>query len=635
MRIRNKLAGVAAGAIAVSGIVAVALPTAANAFGPTNNTLKCWVHDNTTPGDISSTAASWPDGTVGHTTNGATLTVSAGPYTVGTPITVTNTYSEGPKNGPFAVTGETSTVKYQITQGANVTIVTGTPQNSFSVGAGGYGPGFTNTDPVTPVFPGATSISVYSVDFNATALGLQVTTACNANTGNTATVVAPGPPWTGGPNPFVTPTVTTITETLATNVIGPSATVTAVSSQFAGVTSAVRPPDTVTVTGNTWTASGAITGVTVGGIAATANTLVVDGSGNLTGTFTTAAATPTGNQNIVINQGTKSATVGIRVLGAPTVSLSPNSGAPSQSVTMTGTNFDPLRPASAVQCSGAPGPCTVGPPFNNGTAIAGAAVDANGALTITPSTFTVLATTTFVGASQFVSAGPPPVNRIGTAFFTVTSDACTAQTGDTTGGSGCTTLQGINALINAGNLKQQAFNTNLGSCVYAPNASGQPYVGTAPQNVPADGVTRLIGNRTSTQINLGYLTVSSAVQTLTGCINRVHVTDQRGGNFGWSLTATMPNFTDAAAHTIAQGALAITPACGIDPLVPLSAAGVTAGGAAQTFASVVTLCTKDTTVGVQSQSTAGEYDITGPLTLTVPQFQHYGDYNSVISIKLV
>ena len=61
---------------------------------------------------------------------------------------------------------------------------------------------------------------------------------------------------------------------------------------------------------------------------------------------------------------------------------------------------------------------------------------------------------------------------------------------------------------------------------------------------------------------------------------------------------------------------------------------MTAGGT-QTWAGTVTLCTKDTTVNVTSQSTAGEYDITGPLTLTVPALQHYGDYNSVISIKLV
>ena len=210
----------------------------------------------------------------------------------------------------------------------------------------------------------------------------------------------------------------------------------------------------------------------------------------------------------------------------------------------------------------------------------------------------------------------------------------TAQTGDTTGGSGCTTLQSVNALINAGNLKQQAFNTGLpGGCVYTPNAAGQPYVGTAPQNVAADGATRLIGNRSTTQINLGYLTVSSATQSLTGCINRVHVTDQRGGNFGWSLTATMPNFTDAAAHSIANSNLAISPLCAVDGN-PLTAGGVTAGGP-QTFAGTVTLCTKDTTVNATSQSTAGEYDVNGLLNLTVPQFQHYGDYNSVISVKLV
>ena len=106
-------------------------------------------------------------------------------------------------------------------------------------------------------------------------------------------------------------------------------------------------------------------------------------------------------------------------------------------------------------------------------------------------------------------------------------------------------------------------------------------------------------------------------------MNQIAVSDNRGGTFGWSLTASMPNLTaNAGANSIANSRLDITPVCelstnstawdydnvAVAPVaIPgydatLNGPGVTAG-AAQTFAGSVTLCTKSTAVNATTQTT--------------------------------
>ena len=121
---------------------------------------------------------------------------------------------------------------------------------------------------------------------------------------------------------------------------------------------------------------------------------------------------------------------------------------------------------------------------------------------------------------------------------------------------------------------------------------------------------------------------------MNGSLNPVTVTDTRGGGLGWSLTAQMPNLSDGATHSIANGNVAITPACAVANAA--SAPGAVAGAAAQTFSGTVSLCVKDTQVAAApgSQTTGGQWTVSGPLTLTVPAFQFAGQYSSTITINL-
>ena len=206
MRIRNKLAGIAAGAVAISGIAAVALPTPAIAYGPTNTAMNCWIHfydasasgdpGNEKATDISSVPTVWPNGTAGHVDNGASMTVSGGPLLVGTPFTVTTGFLQGPKNGPVLLSGTQTQIRYRIDYpGAQPDqVVDGSPQNSLSVPASGWRPSFSNTDIITPTGTGASTISVESVYFLETWLGFPVVTACNAQTGSAPTTPSPAPP---------------------------------------------------------------------------------------------------------------------------------------------------------------------------------------------------------------------------------------------------------------------------------------------------------------------------------------------------------------------------------------------------------------------------------------------------------
>ena len=230
--------------------------TTANAYGPTNTTLKCWVRDNTSPGDISTTAATWPDGTAGHADNGMALTLAAGPYTTGTPISVTLAFSQGPKNGPFAVAAEVFAVTYRIKQasGADLLIV-GANSAPYAVGANEYGPAATVTNSITPTVAGATTVSVNTINFNATTLGLNVTTACNSQTSQVATP---------GANPFTTPVVTPI----ANSITVAAGTSTATPTTTTPAPTTTTPAPTTTTPAPT-TTSPAPTGTPVPGVSGT------------------------------------------------------------------------------------------------------------------------------------------------------------------------------------------------------------------------------------------------------------------------------------------------------------------------------------------------------------------------------
>lgn len=203
------------------------------------------------------------------------------------------------------------------------------------------------------------------------------------------------------------------------------------------------------------------------------------------------------------------------------------------------------------------------------------------------------------------ASNPTPVqNYAEGGAFTVSRDNCVATAG------ACTTQQTVNLTVAPGSLTQAAALDNSAN----PNGST---------------------NSSNTVVNFGSITSAVTTGSLTAKLNPITVADARGGTAGWSLTATSTNFTDASSHTINKSNLVTSPTCAADSGAPLSAGGTTAGSAAQSFSSTVNLCTKDTAVNSTTQSSGGQYNITAPLTLSIPAFQIAGTYSATVTVTLV
>jgi len=412
--------------------------------------------------------------------------------------------------------------------------------------------------------------------------------------------------------------------------IGPNGTIATSQGQNAGVQAIRTSPaysTAVTLTGNTFATAVAagsvtaqfcnVTGVTcdtpVPGI--TVNTLTTSAGGVLSGGFTIQGSLTSGNRAIKVTAGASVALIPVQVL-ATTISISPSSGGPGTVVAVSGSGFNPSQ-AGIVR-----GAITNAPPFTTtGDPSSAFTADALGNLAST--NFTVNAVTT---AAVLASQGPGfplgPNNASSSQAFTVNLDQCTADTGNVNTGN-CNTKQNVYATVLAGNLSQQASvaggnpsDTAIVFCKYAPPVLAADAAAVQPGNTAACGLASPI-----------------AATSMFGTLNTVTVTDTRGGNFGWSLTATMPNLSDGT-HSIANGNVAITPSCA--SVNAGSAPGAVAGAAAQTYAGTVSLCVKDTQIAVSpgSQTTGGQWAINGPLTLTVPAFQAAGQYNSTMTVNL-
>ena len=203
------------------------------------------------------------------------------------------------------------------------------------------------------------------------------------------------------------------------------------------------------------------------------------------------------------------------------------------------------------------------------------------------------------------ASNPSPVqNYAEGGAFSVSRDNCVATAG------ACTTQQTVNLTVAPGSLTQAAALDNSAN----PNGST---------------------NSSNTVVNFGSITSAVTTGSLTAKLNPITVADARGGTAGWSLTATSTNFTDASSHTINKSNLVTSPTCAADSGAPLSAGGTTAGSAAQSFSSTVNLCTKDTAVNSTTQSSGGQYNITAPLTLSIPAFQIAGTYSATVTVTLV
>ena len=457
---------------------------------------------------------------------------------------------------------------------------------------------------------------------------------------------------------------------LSLTAIGPNATIATVTGQNAGV-QAVRPPlpaftgyldnpTNITLTGNVWGASVAsggftaqfcdVTGVTcdnpIAGGTVT-NTLTTDGSGVINGGAVVLNRTAfgpfitTGSRAIRLTQGANVGLVPVLVLGTPTVTLSPASGGPGTLVAVTGANFNP---GQGVVTQGTTFAATTALTWTATADAASGSTNAAANGTVGPISYTVndVGTTgiaMYQGGSLSIVAASASNSR---AFntFTVNQDRCVAYTGNLSGGPGCATKQNVNVSVLQGNLTQRAYTNSTPTVGSINSGAVSPIAGTS--NVNSDPTT----------VNLGTITSPLAPTTIVGNLNDITVSDNRGGTFGWTLSAVMTNFTGVPSGTLASGQLTSTPTCvpataanawdynavgqtaiaGFDPT--LNAPGTTAGAAAQAFSGTVNLCTKSTAVNATTQTTGGVWNVGSPLTLVVPAFQLAAKYTATMTITL-
>ena len=476
------------------------------------------------------------------------------------------------------------------------------------------------------------------------------------------------------PSPYATAVPTLSMTTATVSAIGPNAAISSVTGITA--TNAVRPPlppitgytnnpTNIALTGTTWDAS-----ITAGGFTAqfcttdgvtcatsypgggtVTNTLVTDVSGNVTGNvvLTRTGFGPyltTGNRAIKLVQGSNSYLVPILVLGTPAVTVSPTSGGPGTVVTATGSNFNPLEPVVARGGNGTDyGTTSLTWLVTADAASSSVNAGSTGAVSIN---FTVQATdTNAILLLQNNTSGAYSVNSAATqraqTTFLVNQDRCIAQAADTTGGAGCNTKQNVNVSVLQGQLVQRAYTNST------PTTGSTNSVAT----IPVAGTSNV--NSNATTINLGTVTSPLAPTAIVGNLNDITVSDNRGGTFGWSLSATMPSFAGTPSGAIANTAAVVTSTCaaaststaydysnvsstpalisGFD--ASLSASGATAGATAAALGSSINLCTKSTATNTATGSSGGVYNVGGTITLTVPAFQKAAVYVTTMTITLV
>ena len=313
---------------------------------------------------------------------------------------------------------------------------------------------------------------------------------------------------------------------------------------------------------------------TTGGVLGTIRGPLIDSSGFGTGPIdlvVVQTATPMG---AVVNTATIPINYSPKSVAPATVS-GPAVVSPGASAPITGTNWYPGETVAVN--AGTSGPVNL---------VADASGNISGSLVVNDT-----------AATSFDAAG---IGQTASSAFTISADSCTAYVGDLTGGPGCDTSQTILAEVTAGNLSQAADTTGIN-----PNA---------------------------TTVDLGTTQTSVTGSTLTGDLNSITVTDNRGGLYGWSLTANIDGPLTAGSYTIDEANLSGTAACAATAAG--SATGVTTGGN-QSYDSAVNLCTKDTTADSAGDTTGGVYEASQPLSLDVPAFQAAGNYSAIVTITLL
>ena len=226
--------------------------------------------------------------------------------------------------------------------------------------------------------------------------------------------------------------------------------------------------------------------------AATTNTLATDVSGNLSGSITAPATLTTGSRAIKITEGTNSSLTPIVVLAGPTLTLTPAAGGAGTVVGISGGNWNPITAVSIIGSSFRPDP---GAPTDFG----GGAVNASGVLA---GSITVNNSATAFVFGQQGPSGAPSANNPGTfAPFSFSLFKCTAASGTSTGPATPTNRLRRN--------------------------------GRQPDSIGAHHGCEHSTPRWSTWGDRGAVLDT----VLTGDLNTIQVQDNRGGTFGWSLSA--------------------------------------------------------------------------------------------------
>ncbi|MGW0432066.1 hypothetical protein ACWDV4_05915 [Micromonospora sp. NPDC003197] len=301
-----------------------------------------------------------------------------------------------------------------------------------------------------------------------------------------------------------------------------------------------------------------------------------DAAGAGTGTLTVPSGATTGARTLAVSDGTNTVSVPITILGSPSIAITPSGGGSGTVVAVTGTNWNPgstVTIGGYKALTGAPPPPATSDPAT--TATAGATGGINATFTVTD------ATTAYIGAQSGA--------LFAISAWTASADSCVAKTGSATTGN-CILSYNLSETVTAGNLSMA-------------RAAGSG-------NITFSGVT-----------------VGGTVQTTTGSLPTVTVTDYRGSTFGWSLVGTVTDFTGTPGGTIAKSNLSWTPAC-------VGTAGATNAVAAVpgTPGTVdgATLCSAPTS----ATGTGGSFDASAGLTLSVPANQLAGTYAATLTLTL-
>lgn len=253
----------------------------------------------------------------------ATLT-AADTTTAGTPVGLTLAFADGPANGPVALSPNTVAVSAKVGVSGQDAISVSAPASNAAVPAYAEIPIPELTGQLTVAQPGTVQLTPGDITLNITNYGLTI--ACTVQ---------------GTP-----PVLSTVTVTDG-SVGSAAAAVESISGRPAADTTGARRGDVVTLGGTGWTAGEAVDAElcaldgTACAAGAVTSSLAADGDGKLTGTVAIGSDATPGPHSLVLTQGPLNSTVPLGVLGTRAIQLSPATGGPGTTTTVTGASFDP------------------------------------------------------------------------------------------------------------------------------------------------------------------------------------------------------------------------------------------------------------------------------------------------------